>query len=76
MERLETGDLLTLDQVARLIQVKVSTLRKWSCMGTLPFPTIKVSKKAIRVERQAVIDWLKRSMRDGTHNPADKEVSP
>ncbi len=50
--------LLTLDEVSKLVGLKITTLRKWSSEGRLPFPVVRISRKAVRVQRQAVLDWI------------------
>jgi len=49
--------LLTIDQLATKLGVSKSCIRKWLATGFLP-PPLKLGKRLIRWECDAIADWL------------------
>ena len=50
-------DLLTIDQVAELLQVKKATVYAWTHQGWIPH--VKVGRRLVRFRREAIEAWLK-----------------
>jgi excisionase family DNA binding protein len=55
----QSNDLLTDEQVAKLLGVEKRTIRLWRNTRGLPF--IKISSKIIRFRRSDIDTWLERS---------------
>jgi excisionase family DNA binding protein len=49
--------LLTIGQLATLLGVSKSCIRKWLASGFLP-PPLKLGKRLVRWERDTIADWL------------------
>ncbi len=67
---LETDHLLHETEVAKILSVKVSTLRRWRVYGEPP-PFIKLGA-AVRYDPQALKDYLTERVRTSTSGPGDK----
>ena len=67
---LETDHLLHEAEVAKILSVKVSTLRRWRWLGEPP-PFIKLGA-AVRYDPQALKDYLAERVRTSTSDPGDK----
>ena len=67
---LETDHLLHETEVAKILSVKVSTLRRWRWLGEPP-PFIKIGA-AVRYDPQALKDYLAERVRTSTSDPGDK----
>ena len=57
--------LLTVDEAANLLAVKCSTIRKWTHIGFIPY--VKLGG-AVRFQRQAIADWVKKNSKKGRRN--------
>lgn len=62
-------DLLTRSQVAKLLQISLPTVTKFTKQGLLP--SLRVGKKFLRYERSAVLDFTQK-----TKNPVKPEPPP
>ena len=56
-------DLLTAEEVATMLKVKVTTVRRWYRQGLLPGAKVG---KALRFRRNDVEDWLAAHFRPGS----------
>ena len=45
----------TAHELAAFLKVKLPTIRKWTQQG---LPHLKLGKRAVRYQRDAVLDWL------------------
>jgi predicted DNA-binding transcriptional regulator AlpA len=55
----EEDDLMTEEQVAKLLTVSVSTVKRLRVSGEGP-RSIRISERVVRYRRQDVLDWLRR----------------
>ncbi len=69
---LETDHLLHETEVAKILSVKVSTLRRWRWAGEPP-PFIKIGA-AVRYDPQALKDYLTERVRTSTSDPGRKSA--
>lgn len=60
-------ELLTDDQLAAELQVKVQTIREWRCVGKAP-PFVKLGR-SVRTRRSALERWLDERTRMSTSDP-------
>jgi excisionase family DNA binding protein len=51
--------LLTVEQVAELLNVAPKTIRKWVYMRQIPFK--KVGKRFVRFRRTEIASWIERT---------------
>jgi predicted DNA-binding transcriptional regulator AlpA len=54
----EGEDLMTEEQVAKLLTVSVSTVKRLRVSGEGP-RSIRISKRVVRYRRQDVLDWMR-----------------
>ncbi len=54
----ESLQLLTTEDVAKLLSMKPQTLAGWRCTGVQPLPFLKLGR-AVRYRRAAVADFLR-----------------
>ena len=52
------GDILTDAECCALLSIESRTLRMWRKSRGLPY--CKITRRAIRYQRQAVVEWLSR----------------
>lgn len=62
MVTIVTDELLTPEQLAEFLGVKLSTIYKWVHIGYLP--TVKL-RKLVRFKKCSIIQWLEKSERPG-----------
>jgi excisionase family DNA binding protein len=55
----DEGDLMTEEQVAKLLTVSVSTVKRLRVSGKGP-RYIRVSERVVRYRRKDVLDWMER----------------
>lgn len=53
----EELELLTLQQVAEILQLHISTVRRYMHRGDNPLPVIYISPQEIRVKKADLINW-------------------
>ncbi len=49
--------LLNAQQLADYLGIETTTLYKWNCEGSIP--CVKISKKTVRYDIDAINEWLK-----------------
>jgi predicted DNA-binding transcriptional regulator AlpA len=54
----EDEELMTEEQVAKLLTVSVSTVKRLRVSGEGP-RSIRISKRVVRYRRQDVLDWMR-----------------
>ena len=54
----EGEDLMTEEEVAKLLTVSVSTVKRLRVSGEGP-RSIRISKRVVRYRRQDVLDWMR-----------------
>lgn len=52
-------EMLTLDQVAEILKVSVTTIRRYMHRENNPLPVVFISKQEIRVNKANLHEWLK-----------------
>ncbi len=57
--------LMNVEEVSRLLNVKVSTVRKWVQMGFIPH--LKLGR-SVRFQASVIEKWIRKSMRPGRFN--------
>jgi excisionase family DNA binding protein len=57
------GDLLTVQEVSRLLRVSTKTLERLRAAGLGP-PSVRIGWRRLLYERSAVAEWLARQQRD------------